>query len=72
MQSKLWKKWLRQQNKGDLLTIAEVAIERLMELEEVAFQQDDFVDRNGEEVEDLEEMLYWTGSGTNLLDESDV
>lgn len=70
--AKLWQKWLRQQNNRDIYRLAVVAIERLIELEEVAFLVDDCVDQNGHILDDnevLEEMLYWTDSGNNLLSE---
>lgn len=71
MKNKLWKKWLRKQSVADIYKIASIAIERLMELEEVDFQQDDFIDRAGHvltESEVLIEMLYWKNSGESLLE----
>lgn len=70
MNDKLWKKWLRQQTNQDICKLAEVAIERLIELEEVNFQQDDLVDLTGralDEDERIIEMLYWRDSGENLI-----
>lgn len=69
--AKLWQKWLRKQDNRDIYRLAVVAIERLIELEEVSFLIDDCVDQNGHILDDnevLEEMLYWTDSGNNLLE----
>lgn len=66
-----WKRWFRQQPTQDVHRLCEIAIERLMEIGEVAFQVDDTVDRFGdpvpEDAVDFIEMLYWRSSGKDLL-----
>ncbi len=67
-----WKKWPRRQPASELLAICEVAIERLMETDEVAFYMDDCVDKFGDDIPEDEvvyEHLYWKGSGENILRE---
>lgn len=45
--------------------LAEIALERLIETEEVRFREDDAT----EDPEDvIDECFYWVGSGDNLLE----
>ena len=55
-----WKKYLDKLTNEERHKILVVAIERLMELEEVKFQMDDI---------DCAEMLYWDSCGDELLKE---
>lgn len=69
MSRELWREWLHKCPISDRDRVCEAAIERLIELEEVAFRIDDIVDENGKDIPDdvtLEQCLYWTSCGEDL------
>lgn len=66
----LWKVYIDNLPYNDKVRLAYIAVERLIELEEVKFRVDDIVDLDGNEIpedESMDEFLYWTSCGENLL-----
>ena len=58
----------------DKRKLAIVALERLIEMEEVRFRLDDSVHVDGTPIDPddvVEECFYWTGCGENLLGETE-
>ena len=64
-----WEKWLNDQSAADIATIAAVAVQRLIELEEVCFRIDDYVKIDGDPIDEedvVDECLYWRSCGEDL------
>lgn len=67
----LWQNYLNKLSSRDRDKILYAAIEHLLEMEEIRFQVDDIVDRYRNPIPEeasIDEFLYWTASGEDLLD----
>lgn len=69
---KLWEDWFDKQSREDKDRMAKVAIERLMESEEISFRIDDSVVTDNDPIpedEVVEECLYWSSCGEDIRDD---
>ena len=64
MSETAWREWLASVSDGDIYAIAEAAVERLIEIEEVKF--DNLDGPGGEEDRERQPCLYWDFNGEDL------